>query len=161
MGTEAPAGSTTEDKESPGHSNRDGNDPLPIFMLCTSVSEVLVRKQKQSRWQMAHLQAQHCGGPRTLASSVPLLSMSGCTSPGGGSYLRVSASMADTLDFGPVSTSCSDDILVQGRAFARCLSDSAAIREECKLPIQSGGDPPVNQDKSHQCQNLQGNSDIG
>ena len=44
MGTEAPAGSIVEGKESPGHSNRNGNDPLPVFMLCTSVSEVLVRK---------------------------------------------------------------------------------------------------------------------
>ena len=132
MGTGAPAGSIRASRTVQGIPIERVTKPLPVFMLSTSVSEVLVRKPTAI----------------TMADDTftrkALHSMSGCTNPGGGSYLRVSASRADTLDFGPVSTSCSDDILIQGRAFTRCLSDSAAIRKECLRTTQSGGDPQMN-----------------
>ena len=162
MGTEAPAGSITEDKESPGHCNRNGNDPLPVFMLCTSVSEVLVRKPTaitmedgtftgKALWRSTNL-GQFC----FFAFHVRVQQSQGRIIPArvrfNGRHLRLCSSK-HVLQWRHTDA--------RGGAFARCLSDSAAIREECKLPIQSGGDPQVNQDKSHQCQNLQGNYDIG
>ena len=144
MGTGAPAGSIRAARMVQGIPIVIVTKPLPVFMLSTSVSEVLVRKPTAITMADDTFTGKALRRSTDFASSVALHSMSGCTNPGGGSYLRVSASRADTLDFGAMSASCSDDIMIQVRAFTRCLSDSAAIRKECLRTTRSGGDPQMN-----------------